>query len=172
MKYAVWLAALMLLRTTNVFAQETTIDTAANAASIQISDSEAVGLIQTIEAYFQGVTGEKTIKTFDRKKGQEVNLRFERVVTDDPERVVFPAEGQVAVSVECTEVKVKDVDKEDKKAPDGDKYEVWFLMERGNYFTSRVLDVIVKSVNGKPMYKWTKGEDGKFTATLVPDSAE
>ena len=172
MKYAAALAVLLMLGISPSFAQvDNAVGEAAGTEPIRISDSEAVDIVQTIKGYVESATGEQFISTFDRKKGTKVSLRLDRIVTDDPTRIVFPAEGQVAIVGECTEVHPKHIDKKTDKPTEGDKYEVWFLIHRGNMVTCRVLDVIIKSVNGNPMYRWTQDASGKLTATLVPDPA-
>lgn len=135
------------------------------AAPIKISDDEAITLIKTLEGYAQG--NKQQIEIFDRKKGGIVKVRLDRVVADNPDCVVFPVEGIVAICGECTEV----VPAKDDKTTDGDKYVVWFVVTRGSLASAFVKETYVKSVNGKPMYTWSKATDGSWSATLVPDEA-
>jgi hypothetical protein len=125
---------------------------------------------QTINGYLQGPMYRGRVDLFDRKKGATISLRLDRIVTDDPTRVAFPQEGQIAVCGECTQMNDIVDAKGQKTEEDGDKYEVWFVVQRGGIATSRVLDTFIKSVNGKPMYQWTQDAAGKWSATLVPDS--
>ena len=84
---------------------------------------------------------------------------------------MFPKDGHIAVAAECSQVKLtvkEGVDTTEEET--GDKYEIWFVLERGGVVSSKVLDTYIKSVNGKPMYKWTQAEDGSWSATLVPDA--
>lgn len=138
---------------------------AAALEPIRISDEEAIVLIKTIEGYAQG--NNQKIEIFDRKKGGIVSVRLDRVVTDNPDCVVFPEDGFVAICGECTEV----IPAKDDKTTDGDKYVIWFVVKRGSLPSAFVKETFVKSVNGKPMYAWSKSEDGKWSATLVPDEA-
>jgi hypothetical protein len=136
---------------------------AAGEAPIKITDTEATTIVRTINGYMQGPTHRGRLQILDRKKGQLVSLRLDRLITDDPERVVFPAEGQIAVCGACTEMI-----KGDQGETEGDAYEVWFLVQRGDMVSSRVLDTFVKSVNGVQMYKWTKDPvTGNLSATLA-----
>jgi len=172
MKYALGLAMLVSMGTMSVSAQGVDAFTADKNATVQILDDEAVALVQTIKGYAEGAKGVQYITTFDRKKGAEVKLRLDRIVLDDPSRIVFPAEGKVAIVGECTQVDLNNINKETKLPAEGDKYEIWFLLQRGNIVNSRVLQVIIKSVNGNPMYEWTKDASGTWSATIVPDPAQ
>jgi len=172
MKYALGLAMLVSMGAMGALAQGVDAFTADKNTSVQILDDEAYALVQTIKGYAEGAKGIQYINTFDRKKGAEIKVRLDRIVLDDPSRIVFPSEGKVAVVGECTQVDMNNINEETKLPAEGDKYELWFLLQRGNIVNSRVLEVIVKSVNGNPMYEWTKNESGVWTATLVPDPAE
>ena len=137
---------------------------------IQITDTEAVGLVKTINEHVQGSLNRGHRELFDRKKGAIVNLRLDRIVTDDPARVMFPQAGRVAICGECTQVELtKDEAGAVQEKELTDKYEVWFVLRRGGAGSSRVLDTFVKSVNGNPMYQWSKDENNNWSATLVPD---
>ena len=57
------------------------------------------------------------------------------------------------------------------KTSDGDKYVIWFVVVRGSLASAYVKETYVKSVNGKPMYVWTKSENGQWSAVVVPDEA-
>jgi hypothetical protein len=152
------LAALMAIGTAAAtFAQETP------AEPIKISDTEAVVIEQTIRGFVE--VKKDRVELFDRKKGKTVALRLDRIVTDDPECVKFPQEGLVAICGECTEVMT-----DGEKTMDGDKYVVWFVVQRGTLPLASVKDVVIKSVNGNPMYTWTKSENGTWQATVVPDA--
>jgi hypothetical protein len=133
------------------------------AEPIKISDDEAIILIKTIEGYAQG--NKQQIEVFDRKKGGIVKVRLDKVVTDNPDCVVFPQDGIAAICGECTEV----VPAKDDETTDGDKYVIWFVVVRGSLPSAYVKETFVKSVNGKPMYAWAKDAEGKLTATLIPD---
>lgn len=142
-----------------------------NSQNVKIFGEEAVVIAQTINGFMQGAKNRGLLETFDRKKGKIVKLKLDRIVTDDSERVVFTTPETVAICGELTEV----TDVKNNKGglvEEGvaDKYEVWFLIKRGNLVTCRVLETYIKSVNGKPMYNWTKGEDGSWSATLAPDA--
>ena len=144
---------------------------ASNSAASQISDTEAVGLAQTINGYVQGATHRGYLELFDRKKEQPVTLRLDRIISDDPARITFPETDKVTICGECTEVQtVKGADGVTKEEPTGDKYEACFVVLRGDTVSSRVLDTFIKSVNGKPMYTWTQDASGKWSATVVPDA--
>ena len=130
---------------------------------IRVSDDEAMVLLKTIEGYAQG--NKQQTEVFDRKKGAIVKVRLDKVVTDNPDCMVFPQDGIVAICGECTEV----VPAKDDKTEDGDKYVIWFVVVRGSLPSAYVKETFVKSVNGKPMYSWAKDADGKLTATLIPD---
>ncbi len=171
MKWIMMATAMLVLSTESLVAQMTGEAIAAGKAPIQISDTEAAGIAQTIHGYVQGALHRGTLTLFDRKKGVNVALRVDRIVGDDPACVVFPAEGQVAVCAECSEMRTVVTDKGVKSLEEaGDKYVIWFLVERGGTVSSRVLDTFIKSVNGHPMYKWTQDAAGAWSATLVPDS--
>jgi len=172
MKYALGLAMLVTMGTTGVFGQGIDAFTADKNTHVRISDAEAVALVQTIKGYAEGAKGVQYITTFDRKKGEEVKLRLDKIITTDPKRIVFPDDEKVAIVGECTQVDLNNINKETKLPAEGDKYEIWFLLHRGNIVNSRVLEVIVKSVNGNEMYEWTKDETGAWSATLVPDPAD
>jgi len=152
----------------SVFAQTTP---PAEAAPVQISDTEAVWIAKAINGHMQGVSRGGRLELFDRKKGKMVKLTLDRIVTDDPARIAFPDSETVAICTECTQIK-EDSEGEGKTAETGaaDSYEVWFLVKRGNMATTRVLDTAIKSVNGKPMYVWTRDANGRLVATLVPDA--
>ena len=168
MKSVLALTLSLAVSTVAAFAQESAPAVAAAAATtIRISDTEAVIIEQTIRGYVE--TKKDKIDLFDRKKGKTVGLRLDRIVTDDPACVVFPQEGFVAICGECTEV-ASDMEDGEKTAT-GDKYVVWFLVQRGSLVSAVVKDTFIKSVNGNPMYEWTKGADGSWSATLVPDAA-
>ena len=170
MKWILGLAIGMMVGTC-AWAQMDAAATATGAAPIQITDTEATGILQTINGYMQGPMHRGRLEIFDRKKGELVSLRLDKIVTDDPARIVFPQEGQVAVCGECTLMATVISEKGEKsEAESSDKYEVWFVVQRGGIATSRVLDTFVKSVNGNPMYKWTQDDTGKWAATLVPDA--
>ena len=171
MKWILTIATLLIFSAGSLFAQMTGVEIAAGKAPIKISDTEAAGIAQTIHGYVQGAMHRGTLTLFDRKKGATVALRVDRIVADDPECVVFPAEGQVAICADCSELKTVVDEKGVKSQVEaGDKYVIWFLVERGGTVTSRVLDTFIKSVNGHPMYKWTQDAAGAWSATLVPDS--
>lgn len=144
---------------------------AAGAAPIRITDSEATVIVQTINGFMQGALRRGRLEILDRKKGEIVKLRLDRIVTDDPERVAFLDENRVAICGECTQMATEENAKGQKSEQEtGDKYEIWFVIQRGSLVTASVLDTFVKSVNGKQMYKWTRDESGKLSATLIPDS--
>ena len=65
--------------------------TAAGQAPIRITDTEATIIGQTINGYMQGPTHRGRLEIFDRKKGANVLLRLDRIVSDDPARIAFPA---------------------------------------------------------------------------------
>jgi hypothetical protein len=157
--------------TVAAFAQESTPTAGsaaiAAAAPIKISDTEAVIIEQTIRGYVE--TKKDKFELFDRKKGKVVGLRLDRIVTDDPACVVFPNEAQVAICGECTEVPSAMADGE--KEATGDKYVIWFLVQRGSLVSAVVKDTFIKSVNGNQMYEWSKTADGSWAATVVPDPA-
>ena len=69
---------------------------------------------------------------------------------------------------ECTEVSKGGREQDEKE---GDKYVLWFVISRGARPSAFVKETYVKSVNGQPMYAWTKTADGTWSATLVPDAA-
>ncbi|HEY8240456.1 MAG TPA: hypothetical protein VIH35_03375 [Kiritimatiellia bacterium] len=135
----------------------------APAEPIKITDTEAVIIEKTIRGYVE-VRKDK-IELFDRKKGKTVSVRLDKIITTDPDCVKFPKPGFVAICCDCTEVLT---DGEETK--DGDKYVIWFLVERGSLPTASVADTFIKSVNGQQMYEWTQGADGLWAATLVPDA--
>jgi hypothetical protein len=141
----------------------------AEPAAVKISDTEAVIILKTIEGFAQG--NQQKTEIYDRKKGKTVALRLDRVVTDDPDCVVFPAEGIVAICGECTEVIDIGKSSESKNMQEGDKYVLWFVINRGTLVTATVKDIHIKSVNGKPMYTWATNAEGKWEPTLVPDGA-
>ena len=173
MKWILGLAAAMWIGAACAWAQLDATATAAGAAPIRIADTEATLIGQTINGYMQGPTHRGRLEIFDRKKGANVVLRLDRIVSDDPACVVFPEEGKVAVCGECTQMETVVDDKGMKSEKEaGDKYEVWFVVQRGGMASSRVLDTYIKSVNGNPMYKWTQDEAGKWSATLVPDAPQ
>ena len=171
MKWTLGLAAAMWIGAACSWAEEVTATaTAAGEAPIRITDTEATVVEQAINGYVQGPLHRGLLQLFDRKKGQLVSLRLDRIVTDDPACIAFPNEGQVAICGLCTEmVRSEDGRKEEATA---NIYEVWFVVQRGGIATSRVLDTYIKSVNGNPMYKWTQDETGKWSATLVPDAPQ
>lgn len=143
---------------------------AAGEAPIRISDSEATVIVQTINGFMQGALRRGRLEILDRKKGELVKLRLDRIVTDDPERVAFIDDTHVAICGECTQMAMVEDGKGQKTEQEaGDKYEVWFVVQRGSLVSARVVDTYVKSVNGTPMYQWTRDEAGKLSATLVPD---
>lgn len=162
MRYALSFALMLLLGSLPVFAQ----DEAASDAAPQyekVSDSEAIIIIQSIKGYVQ--TRADQIEVFDRNKGEAVTLVLDKIVTDDPKRVVYTKADQIAVCGECSQIdpsivigkgETSDVQKT------GDKYEVWFLVKRGTIPQSRVEDVIVKSANGVALNAWNKGENGEW----------
>lgn len=170
MKWILGLALISVLWAGCAFAQVDASAAAAGTAPIQISDTEAAGISQTINGYIQGPMHRGRVDLFDRKKGATVSLRLDRIVTDDPTRVVFPKEGLVAVCGECTQMNEVVDAKGNKTDEAGDPYEVWFVVQRGGIATSKVLDTYIKSVNGQPMYKWTQDASGVWSATLVPDA--
>ncbi len=160
-KFAALSALVFAIAAPSVRAEE------AATAPVKISDTEAVVILKTIEGFAQGNLQKTEI--FDRKKGKTVALRLDRVVTDDPDCVVFPADGIVAICGECTEVIDSGASSETKDDQEGDKYVLWFVVNRGTIVTATVKDMHIKSVNGKPMYTWAKNAEGKWEATLVPD---
>ncbi len=171
MKRFLTCVAMLVLSAGPLIAQMTGEASAAGQAPIRISDTEAARIAQTIHGYVQGALHRGTLELFDRKKGANVALRLDRIVADDPSCVVFPKEGQVAICAECSEMKTV-VDEKGVKSQEeaGDKYVIWFLVERGGTVTSRVLDTFIKSVNEHPMYKWSQDAAGTWSATLVTDS--
>ena len=171
MKKILVCVAMLVCSSGTLVAQMTGEAAAVGQAPIRISDTEAARISQTIHGYVQGALHRGTLELFDRKKGANVALRLDRIVADDPACVVFPAEGQVAICGECSEMKTVVDEKGVKTQVEaGDKYVIWFLVERGGTVTSRVLDTFIKSVNGHPMYTWSKNEAGIWSATLVTDS--
>lgn len=172
MKWILGLAMVSILGVGCAFAQLDATATAAGAAPVRISDMEAQRIVETINGYMQSAMHRGRLNIFDRKKGQIVILRLDRIVTDDPARVIFPKEGEVVICGECTQVNTVVDEKGKKTEQDGDKYEVWFLVQRGGTTTCRVLETFVKSVNGQPMYKWTQDAAGAWSATLVPGEVQ
>ena len=80
-----------------------------NPEPIKIMGEEAVGMQETIRGYMQGAMHRGRLELYDRKKGKNVILQLDRIVIDDPARVVFPQLDQVAICGECTEIaSVKD----------------------------------------------------------------
>ncbi len=167
-----WMSLLMMvivmvIGVGSAVAQMDTTAVAEESAPIQISDTEAGNIVKTINGYMQGALNRGNLVIFDRKKGANVTLRMDRIVTDDPTRVIFPEDGKVIICGEFTQVEGPKVDPDSNEA---DLYQIWFVIKRGNMVTTKVLDTIVKSVNGNPMYKWTQDAAGAWTSTLVPDA--
>jgi hypothetical protein len=181
MKWNVGLALALFMGAAGAWAQDaglenatiaTSLDDTQESTAIQITDTEATTIVQTIKGYMEGATHRGHLEILDRRKGELVTLRLDRIVTDDPRRIIFPGEGLVAICGECsqiTSVVNSKGEKEDQET--GDQYEVWFVIQRGNIVTARVLDTYIKSANGVPMYTWTQGADGQWTATLTPAPA-
>lgn len=154
------------------FAQ-TNVTVPAKPEPIKIMGDEAVHIQQTIHGYVQGALHRDRLKLFDRKKGKDVILRLDRIAIDDPERAVFVKTNEVAICCEFTEIaSVIGEKSEIQEKGTGDKYEVWFLLQRGyaNPNFSKVLKLYIKSVNGVPMNIWTQDESGNWSATLAPDA--
>ena len=128
-----------------------------------VTDSEGVLILKTIEDYLEAKGGR--LELLDRRKGKVVSLQLDRLVADDPDRVVYTRVDRVAVCGECSEIDAEG-------GETGDKYEVWFVMQRGSPVVARVLETIIKSANGKPMYSWHRDKYGKWTSQLIPDSEE
>jgi hypothetical protein len=170
MKGSLGLVLVWLCGAACAFAQTEGAVAVAKPEPIKITDTEAMGITKTINGYVQGAMHRGHLELYDRKKGELVTLRMDRIVTDDPARVAFPQQDRVAICGECTQVElVKDEEGVIQEKELGDKYEVWFVLQRGGIVDSRVLDTFIKSVNGNPMYKWTQDSDGKWSATVVPD---
>ncbi|NLG33789.1 MAG: hypothetical protein GX548_00395 [Lentisphaerae bacterium] len=182
MKWNFFLALALFMGAAGSWAQDVALEKETIAASledtqdssaIQITDTEATTIVQTIKGYMEGATHRGHLEILDRRKGELVTLRLDRVVTDDPHRIVFPSEGLVAICGECSRITTV-VDskghKEDQET--GEPYEVWFVIQRGNIVTARVLDTYIKSANGVPMYTWTRNADGQWTATMTPAPAQ
>lgn len=145
--------------------------------SMTLSDSDAVLLAEAIKAHiYQSPPVGETINVFDRKKGQIVTLKYDKIITGDTNAVKTSQSGYIAVSVACTEVK------EDQSTPDN--YILWFVMKKEkktetvvNYgmvetvsdLTEKwaVKDVIIRSVNGEQMYTWSLDESGKLVPSLA-----
>ena len=147
------------------------VEPARSAEPITISDIEAVNIIKTIQGYME--QKDNRLEIFDRKKGKIVNVGVDKIVTDNPDCIVFPEEGKLAICVECTEKpagkdNLGDVQNDEK----GDQYVLWFIMQRGSQVSTRVLDTVIKSVNGVEMYQWSQNADGKWEATLIEKPAE
>ena len=136
----------------------------------KIMGAEAAGIEQTIQGYVQGAMHRGYLELFDHKKGALVDLRLDRIMLDDPELVIFPKPGRVAICGECTQVELdRDSGREVKVRELNDKYEVWFVLLRDGASHSRVLDTFIKSVNGQPMFEWQQDAAGEWSATVVPD---
>ena len=161
----VWMAG-----ATGAFAQVEDAVAAVDPEFVKIMGTEAVGMQETIHGYMQGAMRRDRLELFDRKKGKNVILQLDQIVMDDPSRVKFLQPNQVAICGKCTEIaSVTDESGEVRQKGVGDQYEVWFLLQRGGTFSSRVLETYIKSVNGNPMYEWIQDSNGKWSATLVPD---
>jgi hypothetical protein len=132
----------------------------------ELSGAETIALMQTIKEYTQESKRRGYIHAFDPKMDMEVILRLDRIVTDDPKRIQYLDEGRVVLCGESTRVYFQD-DADDEAKESGDKYEVWFLMQRGA--EAKVEDVLIKSVNRTPMHAWAKDEGGAWSAIRVPD---
>jgi hypothetical protein len=137
----------------------------------KIMGTEAEDLVQTINGYVQGAMHRGYLELTDRKKGEQVTLRLDRIVLDDPERMVFPMPGRVALCGECTQVElVKQRGRATRERELEDQYDVWFVVQRrGDRSRAKVIDIFIKSVNGNTMFFWTQDTEGQWTATLVPD---
>lgn len=135
---------------------------APTAEPVKISDTEAVVVEKTIRGFYE--TRDEKLEIYDRKKGETVILRLDRLVTTDTDCIKFPTPSTVAICGECTQIVGAG-----KNAKEGDKYVVWFVVKRGSLVSATVGDVFIKSVNGKPMYTWAQAQDGTWSATLIPD---
>jgi hypothetical protein len=140
--------------------------------TIRIIGEEAVRIQQTIDGYVQGAMNRNRLEVFDRNKGKNVILRLDRIVLDDPARAVFVKTNELAVCGECTEIASAESGKSEiQEKGEGDKYEVWFLLQRRHSYPSfsKVINLFIKSVNGNPMYTWTQDPGGNWSATLAPE---
>lgn len=162
MKLLLVCVGLFMVAASGTFAQDPEVSVDRSEPK-KITDSEGVVIRNTIMHYVEAK--DDRLELLDRKKGKVVTLRLDRLVADDPGRVVYTRIDRVAVCGECTEL-------DSGGGETGDKYEVWFVMQRGSAMISRVLEVIVKSVNGNPMYAWHRDKYGEWTAELIPDPEE
>jgi hypothetical protein len=136
----------------------------------KIMGAEAAGIAQTIQGYVQGAKHRGYFELFDHKKGEMVTLRLDRIVLEDPDLVVFPTPGRVAICGECSHVELeREAGREVSERELDDKYEVWFVLLRGGVNHAKVLDTFIKSVNGVPMFVWHQDAEGEWTATVAPN---
>jgi hypothetical protein len=143
-----------------------------------VTDADAVQLAEAVRAHvYKSAPVGDSMEVFDRKKGQKVTLKFDKIIVEGEGNVVIAKNGYMAISVAFTEIAA------DKAQPD--QYVLWFVMRKEkkteqvvSYGTTQtetsleehwsVKDVIIRSVNGETMYTWSEDKDGKLVPTLPP----